>query len=81
LNFRDTIDLDKLREILCGYDVYKCLANVPVKVDGTNTRRNSILLMNSNDSGYDRNDVIHLYMVKEPDMYGNWKIYGIEREI
>jgi len=77
LNAQSTIDLDKLREILCGYDEYKCLGNPLPESLGHNVKKNSILII-SND--YGRNDVLHLYMVKEPDCYGNWKICGVERE-
>ena len=77
LNSQSTIDLDKLREILCGYDEYKYLESPLPPAPGQNVKKNSILVMNND---YGKNDVIHLYMVKEPDGFGNWKIYGVERE-
>jgi len=66
------IDLEDLRESLDGT---KCIAplvsfNKAVKL-GRGIRVRSVVLENC---------VLHLHMVEEPDMFGQWKVYGVEKE-
>ena len=42
------------------------------------TSKCSVLVMNKQKSA--ETILLHLYMIKEPDKYGSWKIYGVENE-
>lgn len=70
------MNLDELKNLLDDYGKYKYLRNNVSATDYENFRINSILIMNNEY----KNSILHLYLIKEPDKYGNWKIYGIERE-
>lgn len=70
------IDLMEIQGILNAGSDYKYL----IKAD-TNTKKklcktNSILIINEEC----RNSIIHVHMVREPDRFGNWKIFGINCE-
>lgn len=70
------MDLNELKRLLDDYGRYKYLHNSVSAADYENFRINSVLIMNNEY----KNSILHLYLIKEPDKYGNWKIYGIERE-
>lgn len=72
----DLMDLEELSRLFEGYGKYKYLRDNASNIGYENFRRDSVMIM---DNEY-RNSVLHLYLIKEPDKYSNWKIYGIERE-
>ena len=64
------VDLDALQDILeCGTTIIsmKKAASGSIKKISTKT----ILLQSC---------ILHLHMVEEPDQYGPWKIYGVDKE-
>lgn len=69
------VDLDALQNILeCSSTTMISLKKVtsitaPGLPQGVSTR--SILLANC---------ILHLHMVEEPDQFGPWKIYGVDKE-
>ena len=75
MHSRDILDLDRLREIVgenTGFAYVKGVpapAGVPGGFDGICKR--SVIINGS---------VLHLYMIKEPDSAGDWKIYGLEND-
>lgn len=71
-SFIGEIDLTELRNTLEIFENYKFLGqpHLPGK-----SYTGSVLMFNKN-----RNSILKLHMVQEPDSYGNWKIYGIEKE-
>ncbi len=75
-NLSQQFDLDELKDFFRAVDGYKCLSKAGVADAKNNFRTNSILVL-SNET---KNSIIHLHMVKEPDRFGKWKIYGFERE-
>ena len=42
-----------------------------------NCRTNTVLLINKKSK---QKTILHLYMVREPDQFGQWKIFNVERE-
>ena len=42
-----------------------------------NCRTNTVLLFNKKSN---QKTILHLYMVREPDQFGQWKIFNVERE-
>ena len=42
-----------------------------------NCRTNTVLLFNNKSK---QNTILHLYMIREPDQFGQWKIFNVERE-
>ena len=42
-----------------------------------NCRTNTVLLFNNKSN---QNTIVRLYMVREPDQFGQWKIFNVERE-
>ncbi|MDR1913849.1 MAG: hypothetical protein LBQ68_05125 [Clostridiales bacterium] len=65
------IDLSELKETF-GNGGFKYLPQSTVVKNG---KTNIILLMNSKDK-----TILHLYMVREPDRFGQWKIFNVEKE-
>ena len=67
------VDLDALQNILehCTAPMINLKKASYGPGNGKKTR--SILLN-------DQNCILHLHMVEEPDQYGPWKIYGVDRE-
>jgi hypothetical protein len=67
-----TIDLAELRSVF-EHGGYKCLSsNIGAKC-GTHT----VLIF---DRAENEKIVLRLYMVREPDRYGQWKIFNVVRE-
>jgi hypothetical protein len=42
-----------------------------------NCRTNTVLLFNNKSN---QKTILHLYMIREPDQFGQWKIFNVERE-
>jgi len=70
-----SIDLIELRSSFDGGG-FKYLYPAEENNQG-NCRTNTVLLIN-NDSK--QKTILHLYMVREPDQFGQWKIFNVERE-
>ena len=70
------VDLSDLWRIISESRDFKCLtaANQTRRFNGIT--KNSVLMMGNSQSG----QLVHLYMIREPNKYGSWKIYGIESE-
>ena len=71
------IDLDELKEIFGPGRAYKYLNKVRFGPLPQNIAASSLLVMDPKVNGI---SIIHIYMIKEPDLHGTWKICGIERE-
>jgi len=72
--YADVFDLDELSDYFSENKV--CVsAAVAFRKAPRNCLTKSILMREK-----DRDSVIHLHMVREPDSFGNWKIYGIDKE-
>jgi hypothetical protein len=77
--YAGSLDLEALHEVL-GPDknaVCPFLINMTYETEPKNRRTRSVLVM---DSERKVKRLLHLHMVKEPDKYGPWKIYGVEQE-
>jgi hypothetical protein len=72
------IDMEALRDIL---GTAGRLCNSWVQISYNNNPKNcltrSVLLV---DKERNTKQLLHLHMVREPDRYGQWKIYGVEKE-
>jgi hypothetical protein len=78
-HYAGSLDLDALHEYL-GQDanqVCPCLINATYETESGNRRTRSVLVM---DAERKVKRLLHLHMVKEPDKYGQWKIYGVDQE-
>lgn len=78
-HYAASLDLEALHDVLEqeAHHVCPCLVNVPYEAQTKNRRTRSVLLM---DAEQKVKRLLHLHMVKEPDKYGQWKIYGVEQE-
>ena len=75
-NFVNAIDLDALRDVLGGSEqgrIYRASFNR----DPKNCSTSSVLVMNPERG---EKSILHLHMIREPDSFGQWKIYGVEQE-
>ena len=70
------IDLLEIKNVLNHGLEYKYLVKAEIDKKNLNLKTNSVLIINKDT----RNSVMHMHLVREPDVFGNWKIYGIERE-
>jgi hypothetical protein len=77
--YAGSLDLYALHEVLgpTGSVVCPCLINMPYEAESKNCRTRSVLVM---DAERKEKRLLHLHMVREPDKYGSWKIYGVEQE-
>ena len=72
-----SIDLLELKSTFDGGG-FKYLYPVPDESNNTgNCRTNTVLLINNNSK---QKTILRLYMVREPDQFGQWKIFNVERE-
>jgi len=70
-----TIDLSELKDSFENGG-FKYLYPIEENNMG-NCRTNTVLLINNNSK---QKTVLRLYMVREPDQFGQWKIFNVERE-
>jgi len=70
-----SIDLFELKSSFDGGG-FKYLYPVEENSEG-NCRTNTVLLINNSGK---QKTILHLYMVREPDQFGQWKIFNVERE-
>ncbi|MCL2399191.1 MAG: hypothetical protein FWC91_05515 [Defluviitaleaceae bacterium] len=73
LSKNGSVDLDALRNIVgqCTPPIVSLKKASGSKIKGIKTR---YILLNN------QNCILHLHMIKEPDQFGQWKIYGVEKE-
>ena len=77
--FGQNIDLNTVKNICSDFMGYKRLDKVlPKKLPNMIKRESLILLKPKNNDN--KQVLMHLYMIDEPDINGRWKIYGIETE-
>jgi hypothetical protein len=78
-HYAGTLDLDALHDVLGNSVNHLCSCPVHVTYEAKpkNYRTRSVLVM---DAEYKVKRLLHLHMVKEPDNYGQWKVYGVEQE-
>ena len=67
-------ELNRLNGFIGSGGAYKCLSAAKRKIPG-NMRSNSVYVKNG-----DGGSIVHVYMVREPDCNGYWKIFNIEWE-
>jgi len=71
------LDLEALHEVL-GADVsFKQVKSAVYLSDTNNSRTHSVYI---EDPKSNMRRLLHLRMVKEPDQYGVWKVYGVEED-
>ena len=68
-----SVDLDALRNIVGQNTTPMVNLKKASYVADKNIKTRYILLDN-------QNCILHLHMVKEPDQFGQWKVYGVEKE-
>jgi hypothetical protein len=71
------LDFEELKKVFNENIAYKYLSKVRFSHLPAQIVTNSILVMNEK---VQKSSIVHVYMVKEPDMHGRWKICGIEKE-
>ena len=72
------IDFEALRDVL-GNTNHHCTSWVQASYnsDPKNCMTRSVLLV---DPDHNIKRLLHLHMIREPDRYGQWKIYGVEQK-
>ena len=71
-----SIDLFELKSSFDGGG-FKYLLPIEENNNKGNCRTNTVLLINNQNQ---QKTILHLYMVREPDQFGQWKIFNVERE-
>jgi len=71
-----SLDLEALQEILGDNVSYRQVLAAHIS-DTKNSMTRSIYI---EDTQHNLRHILHLRMIKEPDKYGPWKIYSVERE-
>ncbi|MDR1067388.1 MAG: hypothetical protein LBL35_08180 [Clostridiales bacterium] len=75
-NFINDFNFDEMSLYFNSENNYKTLIKAEFSERPKNCVTNSILVLNDDS----RNSILHVYLIKEPDGFGNWKICGIEKE-
>lgn len=70
------IDLHEIQGLLNSSVDYKYLIKAESGTRSKGCKTNSILIINEEC----RNSIIHVHLVREPDRFGKWKIFGINCE-
>lgn len=79
-HYVNAIDLEALRDVLgqTGKSrLCKSLVKASYISDPKNCLTRSVMVV---DPERNMKSILHLHMIKEPDRYGPWKIYGVEQE-
>ncbi|MDR1663393.1 MAG: hypothetical protein LBR83_00525 [Clostridiales bacterium] len=72
------IDLEALRDTLARANrLCNSWVQAPYNANPKNCLTSSVLLV---DREHNTKRLLHLHMIREPDRYGQWKIYGIDQE-
>ena len=69
------INIEKLKQLFENDMKYKHIENLETSDNSSHIKKHTILIV-----GAEIKNILHLYMIKEPDRYGAWKICAIERE-
>ena len=72
-----SLDLEALQEMLSAGISYRPVQMATYFNDTKNCMTRSLYI---EDPKRNMRSLLHLRMVKEPDKYGIWKIYGVEQE-
>ena len=73
--FIDVIDLAELKEVIGTKKICKYVAMAEYNEGKTHFRTNSVILVENGISS-----LVHVHLIQEPDHFGKWKIFGIEKE-
>ncbi len=76
-HYSGTLDLEALRDVLYTGRLCKWVVKVPYLDDPKNCLTRSVMVL---DTECKTKSLLHLHMIKEPDQYGPWKVYGVEQE-
>jgi hypothetical protein len=76
-HYSGTLDLEALRDVLYAGRLCKWVVKAPYMNDPKNCLTRSVLVL---DPERNIKRLLHLHMIKEPDQYGSWKVYGVEQE-
>jgi len=74
LHTADSVDFQRLKTIMNGFAGFKCVETRTVGRFGSALKTTAVIMKSG------KNTLLQFYMAREPDKYGQWKIYGIERE-
>ena len=74
-HFASRFDFDELTDYFNGMKKYEKVIKAEFGNTPKNCKRSSILVFAQGEQS-----IMHLEMVREPDCFSNWKIYGIEKE-
>lgn len=74
--FSYNFDLDEISDIFKNGKTYKYLINISFNKYKTQ-KVNSVLIT---DKDHEYSNIIHMYLIDEPDKYSKWKIFMIEKE-
>lgn len=74
-NYQDAVDVLDIKD---SFDNGRKPFFIKAKISSVpkNCRLETILVSDTND----KNKLIHIYMLHEPDIFATWKIYNIEEE-
>ena len=76
-HYSGTLDLEALRDVLDTGRLCKWVVKAPYLNDPKNCLTRSVVVL---DCERNTKRLLHLRMIKEPDQYGSWKVYGVEQE-
>ena len=74
--FIDAIDLAELKELIGTKKICNYVAMAEYNKGKNIFRTNSVILFENGISS-----LFHIHLIREPDRFGSWKIFGIEREV
>lgn len=77
-NYAKDFDLNELSDYFHTMCNYKNLIKAEFNEAPKNCKTNSILVLSCDNKRGD--NIVHLHMIKEPDSFSKWKIYGIDKE-
>jgi hypothetical protein len=76
-HYSGNLDLEALRDVLDTGRLCKWVVKAPYMNDPKNCMTRSVLVL---DTERKIKRLLHLRLIKEPDQYGSWKVYGVEQE-
>lgn len=75
-NFASRVDIEDVKKLFKEDCTYKYLINIPFEKNDLNVK--SIMLKDKNSKFI---GILHFYLINEPDIFGNWKIYKVVKEL
>ena len=76
-NYIDRINLNKLKNMFSNKKSYPFIIDINFNNVPKNCKKDTIFIVDENKN---ITNILHIYMLHEPDEFCNWKIYGIEEE-